>query len=221
MRKKMTLRVVHLRRLLDLSSVREVPGVSPRTIEITGNRMDLTTRVEVNGVDMPDFAAVDPDRLIVTLPARMRSRVQSVAVLSNALDPGGSSKAYYDLGLRPVVTEGKYRVLQRFIKKLLTSPGSNVWNKSDGGGLRQLMVTNIDPRNASAISGEVSSKVMQSAKQLVLAQARDHTVPMAERVLGATVNGVQFSLATQSLQLRVSLEFQDGKFLAADVGWAA
>ena len=221
MRRKTTIRVVHLRRLLDLSEVREMPGVSPRTIEITGTRMDLATKVEVNGADMTDFAAIDSSRLIVTLPTSMHSRVQSVAILSESLDPGGSSRAYYDLGLRPVVTSGKYRVLQRFIKRLLTTPGSDVWSKSSGGGLRQLMVTNIDPRNASAISGEVSSKVMQAAKQLVLAQARDNTVPMNERLLGATVNGVQFSLATQSLQLRVALEFQDGQFLAADVGWAA
>lgn len=219
MRRKQTLRVLHLRRLLDLSSVRELPGVRPRTLEVEGNRMDLTTKVEVNGADIPDFAATDHSHLLVTLPDSMRSRVQSVAVMAASLDPGGSSKAYYDLGLRPVLTDGKYRVLQRFVKMLLKTPGSDVWNKGAGGGLRQLMVTNIDPKNASAVSGEVSSKVMQTAQQLVLAQARDNTVPMAERLLGATVNGVQFSLATQSLQLRATLEFQDGQFLAADVGW--
>lgn len=218
-RRKHTLRVVHLRRLLDLSSVREVPGISPRTIEVTGTRLDLTTRVEVNESVIDDFAATDSNHLLITLPTSMRSRVQSIAVLSESVDQGGSSRAYYDLGLRPILTDGKYRVLQRFIKILLTTPGTDMWNKSSGGGLRALQVTNVDEKNASAVSGEVSSKVMQAANQLILAQARDNTVPMAERLLGASVNGVEFSLATTSLKVRIVLSFQDGAFLAADVGW--
>jgi hypothetical protein len=218
-RRKLTLRVVHLRRLLDLSSVREVPGISPRTIEVTGTRMDLTTRVEVNETVVSDFAATDSTHLIITLPTSMKSRIQSIAVLSESVDPGGSSRAYYDLGLRPILTDGKYRVLQRFIKLLLTTPGTDIWSKSSGAGLRALQVTNIDEKNASGVSGEVSSKVMQARDQLLLAQAQDNSVPMAERLLDASVNGVEFSLATVSLKVRITLTFQDGAFLAADVGW--
>jgi hypothetical protein len=218
-RRKITIRVVHLRRLIPLSSIRELPGVTPRSIEVRGNRMDLASMVEVNGQTAVDFAPLDASRLLVTLPASFRGSVTEIAVLSDSLDQGGKSLAYYDLGTHPRRSDGKYRILQRFVKLLLTTPGSDVWSPSSGGGMQQLAATVIDPQSESAVSGEVQSRVMNVTGQIVRAQTQDYTVPMAERLLNAVVNGILFSTATQSLNVRVTLSFQDGGFLASDIGW--
>jgi hypothetical protein len=116
---KVSIRVLQLRRLLELSSVVEVPGVSPRVVEIRGNRLDMASGVELNGMEAPGFMALSAGRLLVQVPVGMLGRVTEVAVFSDYLDPGGKSLAFYDLGKHPWMTSGKYRILQNFVKLLM------------------------------------------------------------------------------------------------------
>jgi len=211
--------VLSLRRLLPVAAVRELPGVAPRTLEIRGTRMDLATRVEVNCTEMEDFGATSSSVLLVRLADGMRSRVEDVAVYTEKLDPGDASVATFDLGYHSRAADGKFRVLQNLVKRILTSPGSNIWNPSDGGGLRQVVVGNVDSRNATAVSGAVESKVMDTVGQLVRAQSLDPTLPVGERLLRASLQDILFSAADRSLNMRLVLTFQDGASLAADVGW--
>ena len=127
-----TIRVLQLRRLLDMTSIFELPNVTPRALEIRGPRMDYAASVQLNGTDADAFAVLSHDRLLVQVPRTVAGVVTEVAVLSDYVDPGSRSLAYYDFGEHLFETRGKYRVLQNYLKLLLTTPGTDVWSMDAG-----------------------------------------------------------------------------------------
>lgn len=216
---KRTFRVLQLKRMLDLVSCVEIPGVLPRCVEIKGNRMDMASSVLLNDVSADKFAAVSPSQLLVQVPDGVTGPIYSVAVFSDYIDPGGTSLAFYDFGAHPWVTEGPYRILQLFIKLLLTSPGTDVFSLSTGGGIQKLIVNNIDERSDTALSGEIESRIGNVTNQIIQNQSLDPTIPQRERLLRASVDGITFSTPEQSVNVKISLRFHDGGSLTAGFGW--
>jgi hypothetical protein len=216
---KVSIRILQLRRLLELSSIVELPGVSPRAVEIRGNRLELASGVEINGMDAPAFMALGSGRLLVQVPVGMLGQVTEVAVFSDYLDPGGSSLAFYDLGKHPWMTQGKYRVLQNFVKLLMTTPGSDIFSPSSGGGLQQLIVRNVSPGSEPAISGEIETKTMAVTNQIIQSQALDPTIPAAERLLSSSIDNILVSAPQGTVSVSLSLRFHDGTKISTAVGW--
>lgn len=216
---KLTLRVLQLKRMLDLVSCVEIPGVLPRSMEIKGNRMDMASSVMLNDATADKFAALGADRLLVQVPPGVTGPIYSVAVFSDYIDPGGSSLAFYDFGAHPWFTEGQYRLLQLFIKLLLTSPGTDVFSLNSGGGLQKLLVNNVDAGAGNALSGEIESRVGNVTSQIIQNQSLDPTIPQRERLLNASVDGITFSVPEQAVNVRISLHFHDGGKLTAGFGW--
>ena len=214
-----SIRILQLRRLLDLASIRELPNVRPRALEITGPHMDYAAAVELNGSSADSFAVLARDRLLVQVPRTVSGPVAEVAVFSDYVEPGSRSLAYYDFTDHLFITEGKYRVLQNYLKLLLTTPGTDVWSQDSGGGMLGLLITNVDPQNQSAISGEVESRNLNVVKQITQRQAADPSIPMSERLLSATITNITFSAAETGLHVSLSLTFQDGKPLRTQFTW--
>lgn len=216
---KKSFRILQLRRLLDIRSLAELPNVRPRSVEIRGNRLDLTSKVELNNTDAPAFAALSPERLLVQVPSGIKGPIMEVAVFSNYLEPGSRSLASYDFTNHLWIAEGKSRVLQNFIKLLLTTPGTDIWSPRTGGGLMRLLVRNVDRHSENAISGEIESRVMSVTRQLIEAQSLDHTISVAERLMGSVVDRIIVSTAEQAVTVDLTLKFQDGGRASTRFGW--
>lgn len=216
---KKSFRLLQLRRLLDIRSLAEIPNVRPRAVEIRGNRMDLASGVELNSTDAPAFAALSPDQLLVQVPSGFKGSIMEVAVFSNFLEPGSRSLASYNFTRHIWITEGKHRVLQNFVKVLLTTPGTDIWSPRSGGGLMRLLVRNVDQHSENAISGEIESRVMSVTRQIVENQSMDHTMSVAERLLRSVVDRIIVSTAEQAVTVDLTLKFQDGERVATRFGW--
>lgn len=219
MRQTRTLRIMQFRQLLPVFAVRELPGVSPRSIEIDGSRMDLTTSVLVNGARVTDFAALSDRLLLVQLPDGLKGALSTVAALCEVLQPGMTGLVYHDMTTSPRSATGGFRTLQQLIKLLLTTPGSDVFDPGSGGGLRGLAVRNIDQNSGNALAGDVESRVLACARTVINRQATDPALPRAERLLSATVSNVVLSAQETSLNVTLDLKFHDGSSVVSSFGW--
>lgn len=216
---KVSVRILQLRRLLDLASIAEIPNVSPRAIEIRGNRLEMTSGVEINGMDSPAFMALSSGRLLVQVPIGLAGSISEVAVFSDYLDPGGRSLAFYDVGDHPWLTQGKHRILQNFVKLLLTTPGTDIFSPGSGGGLQQLLVRNVSPASEPAISGEIESRTIFVTRQIIQSQALDPTIPASERVLSSNIDNIIVSARQGTVSIYMTLRFHDGEKISTSVGW--
>lgn len=216
---RLSIRVLQLKRVLELASVAELPGVSPRTIELRGNRLDNASSVEINSMDAPGFVAIGSSRLLVQVPPGLLGAISDVAVFSDYLIQGGRSVAFYDLGSHPGVAQGKYRALQNFVKLLLTTPGTDIFSPGSGGGFQTLLIRNVSPATEPAIAGEIESRTMSVARQVIQAQALDSTIPPGERLLSATIDNIIVSPSQGAVSLFLSLAFHDGEKVSSTIGW--
>lgn len=218
-RPRRSMQFLQMRRVLDLVSIREIPGVQPRTLEIRGNRMDLTSAVELNDTTAPGFVVVSAGQLLVQIPSSITGRILTAAVYSNYVDPAGKSVATYDLGSHPKISFGKARVFQNFVKMLLTTPGTDVWSPNTGGGMRAVAAVLPTKGGDQAISGDIESRVLQVARQMLRSQATDTTLLAEERLLSVNVINITISSLEQRVRLDLALKFHDGKSLTTGVVW--
>ncbi len=216
---KVSIRILQLRRVLELSSIAEIPGVSPRAVELRGNRLDVASAVEINGMGAPAFMALGPGRLLAQVPTGLLGRITEVAVFSDYLDPGGRSLAFYDLGSHPFLVDGKYRVLQNYVKLLMTTPGTDIFSPGSGGGFQQLIVRNVSPGSEPAIAGEIESRNLSVARQIIQAQALDPTIPAGERLLSSTIDNIVVVASQGMVNVFLSLRFHDGAKVSTAIGW--
>lgn len=214
-----SLRVVQFRRLLELSRIFEVPHVTPRAVEIHGNRMDTATGVELNRMSAPDFAVISPQRILVQVPTSVRGTISEAAVFADMLGPGDKAQAFYDIGTYPRALEGKGRVLQNFVKLLLTTPGTDIWSQNSGAGLRGLQSTALKEGENTALSGDVESRILNATRQIIRAQAADPAIPRGERVLSVNTDQVEVSVPQQALNISISMSFHDGASVKAAFSW--
>lgn len=214
-----SLRVVQFRRLLELTRVFEVPRVIPRAIEIHGNRMDTATSVELNGTSAPNFAIISPQRILVQVPDSIRGPISEAAVFAEMLGAGDRAQAFYDIGAYPRALDGKGRVLQNFVKLLLTTPGTDIWSQNSGAGLRGLQSAALKDGENTALSGDVESRILNATRQIIRAQASDPAIPRGERVLSINTDQVEISVPQQAMNISISMSFHDGASVKAAFSW--
>jgi hypothetical protein len=216
---KSTFKVLQLRRMLDLAYVAEIPGVLPRSIEVRGTRLDLASGVEINGIEVESFAILGANKLLAQIPNLGAGRVTDVSVYSELVTSEGMSRAYYDFGTHPWMTEGKVRVLQNFIKLLLTTPGTDIWSPRSGVGIQNLMVRGGGPQTETALAGELETRVAQTTQQIIQNQALDQSISAKERLLGAVVTEILVSSSDEKATVKITLKFHDGESMTAGFGW--
>lgn len=127
----------------DSAPVREVGIYSkaPLTLDVRGDAFRDVSAVLVNGVRSPEFIVLSPSRLLAQVPtSQVSSKIGSVAVLVAQ----GRVLPRSVISFQAVVTAGKRTVgfthlVQSYLKLLLTSPGSDIFSPSSGGGLLSLV----------------------------------------------------------------------------------
>lgn len=210
---------MQFRQLLPIFAIRELPNVAPRSVEIEGSRMDLATAVEINGVRTTDFAALSPSRLLVKLAEGTAGLIQSAAVLCEVVQPGMDALVYHDFTTHPRSVSGPWRILQQLIKYLLTTPGSDVFDQRTGGGLRTLLVRNMDKHASNALAGDIETRLLSCVRTVIERQSVDPALPASERLLSASIRNIVFSPEEASLHVDMGLSFHDGSSVVGSFGW--
>ena len=183
-----------------------------RALDVIGEDFRSVDTVYINDTMSPDVIIVSPTRLIAQLPEGLQQvpNVQSIAVLSRQLTLTASSVLRFILGDTPRTVSGLMRLLQLFVKLLLSEPGSDIFSSSLGGGLLRGLGTTIGRDDGDALKTNATIAVDNVSKQIIAIQSRNGTLPRDERLSSAHVLGAAFSRDSGTLFLSVELKNQLG-----------
>jgi hypothetical protein len=184
------LQIVFPQEAVILNKVRVLPG-PPRVVEVVGADFRAVDEVIINRVVSPDVFVASKTRLYAQVPdSQLDQRILSVSVLSRRLTVSPRSILRFRLGKRPGKVVGILRLLQKFVKVLFTTPGTDVFNQQLGGG-------------ALKIIGEL--------------QSRNPSLPLDERLLSAKILTAGFNKEEGAIDISVEIVSQAGRAALANL----
>jgi hypothetical protein len=200
------LEVVRYRDLVPVSNIpRFVPGLGYPTIEIIGDDFSSVERILVNEVNAPEFIILTKHKMYVQLPPAAYERITTIEVLSSKFTKNSEgSKVSYELGSKTRTVEGILKLVQLFMKWMLQSPGSDIFNLDRGGGLQDMAGRLISNRTMDTIVSAVSRAVTSTTSQIRTAQNNVRGLPASERLLSADL--VDISVFDKQMQAQVKVK---------------
>lgn len=206
------LQTVHPQNTIPVSRTTLVVLGGLRALDVLGDDFRSVDEVFINDMPSPDVVVVSPTRLLAQLPESLQQvpDVQSVMVLSRTLTLTDSSILRFRVGETPGMVNGILRLLQLFVKVLLSEPGSDIFNKLMGGALLRNIGTTFGSEEGDTIRADATVSVDRTARQVISIQSRDGTLPRDERLLNARLVGATFSRASGTMFLSVEVVSQLG-----------
>jgi hypothetical protein len=204
--------VVEPQELLRVSEIRVVPALAVRTLDIVGEDFQSVDEVLVNDVPSPDVVVLGPTRLLAEVPDAVKgSTVTSVTVLSRRL--ALSDKSFIRFRVSPTSSKvrGELGLMQKFLKLLFTTPGTDIFApKLGGAGLRTLGQNFGKEEGADIVSSFIVS-VETTKRQMIQLQSRNPSLPPDERLLSASVVQAGFNRNETALVVSVEILSQAGR----------
>lgn len=208
----MDIQVVRLFDVVDVDSITDAVGVSPRSVVIQAQDLTSVESVLLNGFPSPEFVVFSENRLIAQVPAEIvTQRITDVFVLSNQLTLTQRSLVEFTFGTRPRPVTGILKLMQNFIRHLVRTPGTNVFQKRSGGGLLQKIGSTIGAGGGRdrAVADSVIA-VNQTAQYMIGVQSGLRSLPPSERLLSAQVIAAQADPTNGALAMSIDLVSQSG-----------
>lgn len=204
--------VVFPQETIQLSRIRFVQGLSPRSIHVTGEDFSSVDEVIINQIASPDVVILSRRELIAQLPSQLQvDRIATVSVLSRQLTLTPRSQLRFRISRSPTKVRGILRLSQLFVKILFTTPGTDIFNPRVGGaGLRNIGQTFGAEQGGDIVSDFIIA-VDNTTRQIVAIQSRDPRIPRDERLLSAKVLSAGFSKEETALFIAVELISQTGR----------
>jgi len=210
--------VVFAQELIKLTSIQEIQGFTPRTLDILGEDFRAVDEVLVNGLPSPEVVIVSRRRMMAQVPRQLGlSQVSTVSVISNKLAITEKSVLRFRLGKTPSKVTGTLRLVQIFLKVLFTTPGSDIFAPRIGAAaLKNLGLTFGVSQGTNVVSDFIVA-VGTAQRQILAIQARDPTIPLDERLLTAKVTTAGYNVQESALHVSVEVTSQTGRAALANV----
>lgn len=201
------LEIVQFRDLIEVKALsRFVPGFSVPTLEVVGEDFTSVEEVLINEVKAPSFIIVNKTTLWAELPESARGRITTVEVLSSGFTKTAvGSRVDFRIGDNTRRITGLLKLSQLFMKWMLQSPGSDIYNPSRGGGLQDLIGKLISTDNISPLLATSTRAVSTTSSQIRSAQAGYPGLPQNERLLAANVDNLYVAKDKALVSLRVNI----------------
>jgi hypothetical protein len=204
--------VVRLLDVLRVNTVRNAPGVAPRSLIVQGQDFQNVETVLINGSPAPEFMVYAKNELIAQVPDIHRDAlITEVSVLSSQLTLTDRSLVTFTFGARPKKIQGVLRLMQTFLRILLRTPGSNVFHRRSGGGMLARVGTNISPRAAADIAVAINT----TKTYLIGVQTAERNLPPNERLLNAEITNLNVDERNTTISVTIVLTNHSGQRTAA------
>lgn len=186
-------------------------GSSPKMLSVLGSDFSSVEEVLINQIPSPDFLVPTNKRLLAQVPdAVLGDRIFTVSVLSRRLTLSRRSFIKFRISDSPGKVKGILRLMQLFLKTLLTTPGVDIFNRKVGGAALRNLGANFGKDEGSNIVSDFIIAVNTTARQVVAIQSRDSSLPRDERLLSAKVLSSGFSKQEGALIITIELVSQAG-----------
>lgn len=202
-----TLEVIKFRDILPVQAIPGfVPGVPIPTIELKGSDFRYAETISINDTPASSFIIVDKQTIYAEVPPGIEA-IQTVSVISSkfsTLTP--ASKVLFRVGEKTKTISGLMKLVQLFVKILLQSPGSDVFNPSLGGGLQDMVGRLTSTKRSDRLLAQITQAVDQTRKQIRRSQLNTPGLPVEERLLSATILDVRMIPTLDEAQVRVQID---------------
>ena len=210
------LRVTTIRRILTIVSV-QFPPNSLTTMLVLGEHLNHTNEVQVND-RRADFVVISPSKMLVTIPTALRADpVQKVLALTDTPRLDEASKLYFDVGPTLRSAKGSEATIQLFIKLAMTTPGTNKFRPSSGGGLLSLIGLNMEEGAVLGLQARAVEAVMRAQDEVTSLQNQNRRLSNDERLVSAGVQGIGVRPDEQTIPIVANLAFASGRRALAGV----
>lgn len=206
------LEVIKFRDLIPIQSIpRYVPGFDVPTIEIFGEDFSSVEKILVNESPSPEFIIINKHSLYVQLPLSAQTSISTIEVLSSKFTrTTQSSKVSYELGDKTRTVSGILKLIQLFVKWIMQSPNSDIFNPERGGGLQELVGNFSSTKQMDRILSSLTRAVGNTTTQIRAAQTNIPGLPLNERLLSAEIVDLDVYAQQMEARARVSLRSVSG-----------
>jgi hypothetical protein len=210
--------VCYPQQIIKLTSVTLIEGSSPSAVEVIGDDFSAVDEVLLNDLRSPAIQVLSKNKLRAELPPTVTAdTLVTVMVVSYGLVFTDRSVLSFKAGITNRKVSGINRLVQLFLKLLLTTPGTDIFNRTLGGGALQNLGTTFTRGSSNNIVGNFLIAVDHTAKQVTAVQARNPRLPRDERLLSAKVSGARFDARQTALVVSVILTSQAGDSALANI----
>lgn len=204
--------------IINLSSVQEVVGMSPRTVSVIGDDFRYVDDVLINGLESPEVVILSKRRLLAQVPAAVGlNPVTNVSVTSNQLAITPQSVISFQVGQTASKVTGLLRLVQVFLKILFTTPGRDIFAPRIGAAALKNVGTTFGSDEGGNIVSDFVISVSTAQRQIISIQSRDPSIPQDERLLTATVLSAAYNSNQMALIVSVEITSQTGRTALANV----
>jgi hypothetical protein len=204
--------------VVPLSSVSNVPGLSPRTLQVIGQDFSSVDQVLLNDIASPSVVILSKTKLLAQVPGQLTFTViTSVTVTSNNLTVSPRSLIKFQISSPASKVSGILRLLQIFLKILFTTPGRDIFAPRVGGnGLKDVGLTFGSDEGGNIVS-DFTIAVATTVRQILAIQSKNPTLASSERLMSATVTSATYSSTESALIVSIKVVSQAGQSATANV----
>lgn len=210
--------VISIRDVLPVTRVFLAEDESPLTLIIEGRDFNSANTVYINNIRAESAIVTSSTVITAVVPYDMVTPINSVEVVSNRLTRTDRSKITFGFGDQPRGVQGIERLIQKFLKALLQTPGRDVWSPNLGGGLLNLIGktfgknnTGITSAASSSLAADMQLAVDRARRQLVAVQANSPSTVATERLLYARLLESKFLPYEAALYGKIELASHAGQ----------
>lgn len=210
--------VVFPQEVIPLIAIRQVQGMNPRTLDITGTDFRSLDEVLLNEIPAPGAVVVSQTRLLVPVPEPLaQATITSVSVLSRRLTLSPRSIIQFRVGRAPSKVRGILRLVQLFLKVLFTTPGRDIFTPKLGAAALKNIGRTFGKGQSDNIVMDFVLAVETTVRQILAIQSKDASLPFDERLLSARLLGAKFDFEQSALVVSVELTSQAGQAAVTNV----
>ncbi len=191
----------------------------PRSLTVFGADFRSVDQVLINDIPSPDVIIVSRTQLIAQLPDILQSvpNIVTVSVLSRNLTITSRSLIRFRISDTPGRVRGILYLVQLFLKVLLTTPGTDIFNRRTGGGALINVGETFGVDEGADIISDFVISVDTTARQIISTQGRNPRIARDERLLSARVLQAGFNRELGGIIAAVELTSQAGRAALANL----
>lgn len=202
---------------IPLNSVKILQGMKPRSLDVMGQDFTSVDQVLINDIASPDVAILSKTRLLAQVPAALLNvTLTSVTVLSRELTISPTSLIKFRIGTVASKVSGILRLVQVFLKTLLTTPGRDIFAPRVGGNALKDIGLTFGASQGGNIVSDIVIAVDTTRRQIMTIQGRDPSIPRDERLLAATVTAAAYNRPEAALVVSIQLTSMAGRSATAN-----
>ena len=215
------IQVVEVRDVLPLSKVYIMENVEPATLVLEGHDFNNTQYVYINSIQAVNVVIESSTKITVEVPFELVTSINSVVITSNRLTNTERSMISFRLNDQPTAVQGIERLIQKFLKVMLQTPGQDIWSPNIGGGLLGSVgkvfgkgSLGVTTAASGTLATDMQVAVDRARRQIVAIQANSPSTSASERLLYARLLESRFLAHEMALYGRIELANHAGQSAA-------